>query len=179
MRRWAILVAAGAATFSQVASAADLPRKAPPPVVAPPFSWTGFYVGANVGYGWGHFENDLHSFAPNSTTGSTVCSAGAVCINLSNTNGLNGVIGGGQIGYNWQFDPKWVLGIEADFQGSDQKVDQISQFAFSPGGIPSTGFLTINDKLNWFGTVRGRLGFTPADRWLFYVTGGLPTVTLN
>src|SRR5215470_18879718 len=91
-----------AALGAGVAQAADLPRqmytKAPPPL-APMFDWTGFYIGGNVGYGSAH--NDI------SIPGAT------------GSEDLNGIIGGGQIGYNWQTGA-WVFGLEADFQGSDQ-----------------------------------------------------------
>jgi len=86
---------------------------------------------------------------------------------------MDGIIGGGQIGYNWQAN-QWVFGLEADFQGSGQKGD--GSFFIPPVGgflalvIPSTS-ITYEDKLNWFGTVRGRVGYA-FDRWLPYVTGG-------
>ena len=87
------LLAAGAA------SAADLPSRKGPvvaPVYAPVFTWTGFYVGANAGYGWGHVNT-----------------------NGFNTVGdLDGFVGGGQVGYNYQIG-QFVIGAEADFQGAD------------------------------------------------------------
>ena len=143
------------------AAAADLPTKAPiykAPVVAPLYSWTGLYVGVNVGGSWGSQDGTLvvGGVAQDSTTHP------------------DGVIGGGQIGYNWQFN-QWVLGLEADFQGSSQKGD--GSF-FIPGGgallvIPPTN-ISFSDRLEWFGTVRGRLGVTgwAGDRWLAYITGG-------
>ena len=145
------------------ASAADLPArmvtKAPPPP-PPMYNWTGFYIGANVGGSWGRQDVSL------------VTAAGA----LTNGNDINGVIGGGQIGYNWQgFNSRWVFGIEADIQGSGQRG---SGSFFIPGGgvllvIPPTT-VAYEDKLNWFGTVRGRIGWAMGDqgRFLPYITGG-------
>jgi outer membrane immunogenic protein len=154
------LAAISSIAFSQFASAADLPVKAPARVVAPaPYNWTGFYAGLNIGGSWGNQDNSL------------VSTAGVVA--FTNSDHIDGVIGGGQIGYNWQAN-QWVFGLEADFQGSGQKGDG-SFFIPAVGGflalvIPSTS-ITYEDKLNWFGTVRGRIGYA-FDRWLPYVTGG-------
>ncbi len=157
-----------------VASAADLARpmytKAPPPP-PPMYNWTGFYVGVNVGGSWGHQD----------ITGSGTNALGTFVV--TNSNHVDGVIGGGQIGYNWQgAGSPWVFGLEADIQGSGQKAD--GAFAV-PGGvivvvggptltIPASA-LTYEDKLDWFGTVRGRIGYAIGDqgRWLPYITGGL------
>ena len=140
------------------ALAADLPTKAP--IVLAAFNWTGFYVGLNAGYSWGSQTNSLQT------------TAGAIVSGNSNTDHLKGFIGGGQIGYNWQID-KWVLGVEADFQGSGQKADGtffIPAAAVLVAAIPASNF-TYTDKLDWFGTVRGRVGMA-IDRWLPYITGG-------
>lgn len=126
------LVAAGAA------SAADLPSRKGPvaaPVYMPPaFSWTGFYVGANAGYGWGNVN--ANGFA--------------------NVGDLDGFVGGGQIGYNYQMG-QFVLGLEADLQGAD----------LSSGN--NLGLLNV--KTDYFGTVRARVGVA-FDRFMPYVTGG-------
>lgn len=80
------------------ASAADLPRKAPPPAYyAPYFSWTGFYAGINGGYGW------------TASTPGDITAKGAVY--------------GGQLGYNWQIG-SFVLGVEGDFQGTTMKASE-------------------------------------------------------
>jgi outer membrane immunogenic protein len=94
------LLAAGAAT------AADLPARKGPvmaPVYAPVFTWTGFYVGGNAGYGWGNV-NAGNTFATRTVT-------------IGDTDGF---VGGGQIGYNYQMG-QFVLGLEADIQGADLK----------------------------------------------------------
>jgi outer membrane immunogenic protein len=87
------------------------------------------------------------------------------------------VIGGGQIGYNYQINSV-VLGIEADIQGSGQKGDGAFGLPGTPrpAGIAALPTPTVTgtdtDKLDWFGTVRGRLGFATPERLLPYVTGG-------
>ena len=147
----------GAAALSVACSfgalAADMPAKAPMYTKAPEavvgVNWTGFYVGGNVGYSWGR-----QSTAP-VITGSTTSTS------------INGVIGGGQIGYNWQFN-QIVLGIEADIQASGEKGDFTANNV-TVGGVTVIG--TATEKLDYFGTVRGRVGYAWA-QYLAYFTGG-------
>ena len=146
--------------LASAASAADMPvyLKAPPPV----WSWTGFYLGGNVGYSWGK----------SATTVSFLDVSGSVIASDTHTFDLNGVIGGGQVGYNWQ-KGSWVLGLETDIQASGQKGS--SDFVCPTGICKATGPVTetLDQKLDWFGTVRGRLGFTVTPTVLLYGTGGL------
>jgi outer membrane immunogenic protein len=153
------------------ALAADLPsHKGPPPVYAPPppvFSWTGFYVGVNLGGGWrerDHFNNwAWGAFAPGP---GPVLPLGLAAWN-NNANNSGGVVGGGQIGYNFQFSPWLVVGIETDFQGTS------IGSGGNGGGWWGGGWGNVGARLPWFGTVRGRLGFTPFDpHFLIYGTGG-------
>ena len=141
-----IIVALLAATTLGVgaAAAADLPAKARMYSPAPVFSWTGFYVGVNAGYGW----------ASTSISG------------VAGSSNLNGFLGGAQIGYNWQGASPLVLGIEADFQGTGQSRTDTAL------GI------TVDQKLPWFGTVRGRIGYA-FDRTMIYATGGLAYANYN
>jgi outer membrane immunogenic protein len=90
------------------------------------------------------------------------------------------VVGGGQIGYNWQWS-NVVLGVEADIQASGQKGDaaflcpgtvcNVGLTAIPAANAPVAG--TFNQKLDWFGTLRGRAGITVTPTILAYVTGGL------
>ncbi|MBX9841448.1 MAG: porin family protein [Xanthobacteraceae bacterium] len=141
MRKILIAIAASGLSIG-MASAADLPVRAPAyvPAPAPVLWWNGGYVGANVGYGW-----------------STVS---ATYLGATGSENFNGVLGGGQIGYNWQWaSSPLVLGIEADFQGTDQRNDYLV------GGVSASA------GLDWFGTVRGRIGYAPGP-WMAYFTGG-------
>jgi len=87
-----------------------------------------------------------------------------------------GIIGGGQIGYNWQLS-RWVFGVETDIQSSGQRTD--GQLTHPGGTFATPGALLVvppatvayTEKLDWFGTVRGRVGYA-MDRWLPYVTAG-------
>jgi outer membrane immunogenic protein len=147
------------AGVAQPAAAADL--KAPPtkaPVVEA-WSWTGVYVGANVGYSWGRSSSDL---AINNFPG------GAPLYATSTAFDLRGVAGGVQVGVNWQ-SGIWVGGFEADIQGSGQKGS--AGFACPAAACNVRG--TIEQKLQWFGTLRARLGVTITPTVYAYGTGGL------
>src|SRR5262249_57191961 len=78
------------------------------------YSWTGWYVGGNVGYSWGKAATDVDASA------FEVVAAAVPAATLSDSNTLNGIIGGGQIGYNWQ-NGHWVTGLELDWQASAEK----------------------------------------------------------
>jgi len=156
MKLRVVLLLASAAFVGAASSAlaADLPVKAARMEQVSGFSWTGFYLGANVGYGWGK-ANATGTLAGNGLIPTT---------STSDSVDFNGIVGGGQIGYNWQIN-QFVLGVEADIQGSgESKSDTIACGA---------GCSITNDAhLDSFATVRGRIGFTPWDRTLLYFTGG-------
>lgn len=183
-------VALAALAIGTSAQAADLPAPVyKAPVVAPVvFSWTGFYIGANVGYSWGRADTDFaestsatavtqifRTAGPNliSTTTTTLPTTTAAA---SVNNDLNGWLGGGQIGYNWQ-SGNFVFGLEADIQGTGQRGDNLICVtpACPVGGI----FATSSYKLPWFATVRGRVGIAVQPTWLLYVTGGLAVAEID
>jgi outer membrane immunogenic protein len=167
MRRLSITVVAAASTiaFTQIAYAADMPMKA---LVAPTYSWTGFYIGANIGGGWGdrnvnYAANDLVSL------GLFTALAGApppVSIDTS------GVLGGLQVGYNWQMGPSWVIGAEADIDWSGAK-GSVSTNGTIGTIAPFANTVEVAEKVKWLGTVRARLGYLPTPNLLAFVTAGL------
>src|SRR5665213_2397236 len=125
--------------FVGAAPAADMQR--PAPVYKAPimtqvrvYDWTGFYVGGNVGCGFGRQDASLSGVG-----------------GLGSAN-VDGIIGGGQIGYNWQLN-NVVLGVEADIQGSGQRGD---------ASAPGVGSYT--SKLDWFGTCLLYTSPSPRDR---------------
>ena len=130
--------------------------KAPPSPAAPVYSWSGWYVGGNIGYSWGHADIGLNG-------------TGSFDFADANRTYLDGVIGGGQIGYNYQLSPDTVLGLEADIQGSGQRGSHTFFDPFSAG----TAVTSYDAKINWFGTVRGRFGYFITPQLLYYATGGL------
>lgn len=169
MKRLLIGISAVASLLATGAFAADLPAKAPiytkaPVYVEPVFDWTGFYVGGNIGYSWGRSSD--------TSTISTV--AGVQQLVTSDTSNLDGIVGGGQAGYNWQMQ-NWVFGLEADIQGTGEKGSRAFSFTV-PGffalALPPIPF-TLQQKIDWFGTVRGRIGVLATPKVLLYVTGGL------
>jgi outer membrane immunogenic protein len=182
---FAALVAGPAMAADQAAPVYKRPR--PVVLAAPVYKWTGFYVGGNVGYSWGDPRTDI---AGNGNLNTVVQTAATTFFGIagSNTTRLDGVIGGGQIGYNYQFSPNTVLGFEADIQGSGERGSSQSTDPFivpicfaSVGGVctnpqpPSSGtaLTSYQAKIDWFGTVRGRLGILLGDQFLIYGTGGL------
>jgi outer membrane immunogenic protein len=152
MRRFqcALLAAVAAIGFASVASAADLPTKAPVYKAAPPqgmYNWSGLYLGLYAGGTWGN--TDLIYF---DTTGP---------IGQNNPLKPSGFIFGGLAGYNWQMD-RWVLGVEGEFGGSTAKQSAI---AFT------TAFFNEEDKNSWTGRIRGRVGYA-FNNVLPFVAGG-------
>jgi len=125
-------------------------------VVADP--WNGFYAGVNLGYGStsGPVTNNTFDATPG---------AGPIAFSTANI-AAAGVIGGGQVGYNFRLSPNWLAGLEADFQGSSQKVTSLITQA-------NGDFQSVIVKPDYFGTVRGRLGYITPGSTLLYATGGL------
>jgi outer membrane immunogenic protein len=150
----ALLGMGGATQAADLASGGGL--KDGPVVVN---SWAGFYVGVNGGYAW----NDGGSV---SATEATFWHSYVDHKDLQ----ADGGFGGGQIGYNWQRD-RLVFGIETDIQGGDVSNTETAFAASHSGNHTST--TTAKAELDYFGTVRGRLGLTVLDgRGLAYLTGG-------
>jgi outer membrane immunogenic protein len=159
MRRQILLASVGAIAIAGSAFAADLPYRAPPPVYLPPppvFTWTGIYLGGQIGYAWGRDDSDISTLDP---------AAPFFPVDIS----LNGVIGGAHAGYNLQI-PGWslfsssgiVIGLEGTVDGTS--LDKtVSLF-----GVP---FLSVRSNEAVQGSIRGRLGLA-FDRVLIYGTGG-------
>jgi outer membrane immunogenic protein len=151
MKKTIAAVATAIALASAPALAADLPMKAAP-MPAPVWSWTGFYIGGHVGFGWGQDETRIDSV----TAGGVVAP-----VNLTfNQNSRSGFLGGGQAGYNWQAGA-FVFGVQADIAGLDVR-----------GTNPCLILLTCTSKSDWLATATGRIGAVVLDRGLVYVKGG-------
>ncbi|WP_291571183.1 outer membrane beta-barrel protein [Bradyrhizobium sp.] len=137
------------AAFTGSALAADLPArtytKAPAMVAVVP-TWTGCYIGGNVGAGWSNTKvvDEVDGFP---------------IAQLKDT----AVVGGGQIGCDYQFAGNWVIGVQAMADASDLKAS-----ANSPVLDP----FTLHGSIPWFATATGRIGFVPAADWLLYAKGG-------
>jgi outer membrane immunogenic protein len=118
------------------ADAADLGRpvyRVPPSI--PPFTWTGCYIGGNIGWGWGRDTVSIPNLGE--TTG--VPELAGVSL-PSVTGDTKGVLGGGQLGCNYQFAPNWVIGIEGDGEAANIKGDVTDTVLFTNPltGLPET-----------------------------------------
>ena len=152
------LIVVGTIAFGGPATrAADMavPRYSPPPP-APVSSWTGFYIGLNGGFGGDEFKYPF--------TVGAVPALGLGATTGTSTLHSSGFFGGGQVGYNWQLSPAWVIGAEADFDGANIDGSATTSANTFSGNIGS--------KVDWFGTVRGRVGFLVTPSALLYGTGG-------
>lgn len=128
------------------------------------YSWTGFYAGLNVGYGWGDADTHFDTLPQPDFIASRATTL------YPNP---DGVLGGGQIGFNWQWH-RLVFGPEADFQGSAMDGTDVVSPIIRTNGTPQEpeSAWSAHEHTDWFGTVRGRIGFTPLCRLLVYGTGG-------
>jgi outer membrane immunogenic protein len=142
-----MLLAAVMGLAASQASAADLPRKAPAyiPPAPPPVTWTGCYIGANIG---GAFGNASVNFP-----GGEVSSNGS------------GFAGGGQIGCDYQFSGGWVVGFRNMFDGTSNSRSR----AIATGPLAGS---VVNFNNQWFDTLTGRIGYSFAPTWLLYGQGG-------
>jgi outer membrane immunogenic protein len=190
MKKFALAIVSFTALAAVPAFAADLTPaykaplyKAPPAVV---WNWTGFYIGANGGYGWGRWDsNSISPIFPDGVT--------------TNANpDVQGWFGGVTAGYNWQANQQWVFGVEGDFDWSGEKASDGSSSSTSlttsaltvgfPQGlgacdahfpctttVATTAATTTNNewRKDWFATLRLRAGFLIEPTWLVYGTGGL------
>jgi outer membrane immunogenic protein len=173
----AFATGATALLLSTVGSfAADLPVRVDPYVSAPMAAplWTGFYVGLNAGAALNLKNGATYSPVDTGLGGFSPATETAFSDPGSSKNAFTG---GAQLGYNMQFGSV-VAGVEADINYVDRKGGNVSGALFDPAGTYTTTFglvsydATGRRKSDWFGTVRGRLGFA-FDRALVYATGGL------
>jgi outer membrane immunogenic protein len=137
------LAALGTLAITGLASAADMPLKAPPPPPPQVFSWTGFYFGGHVGGAW---DSDQWQFLP---------------ANTFTHNHADSMFGGFQGGYNYQIS-RFVVGVEGDVSATD---------LVGTDPCPNR-FFTCSHNMEWLASLRGRVGMLATDQALFYVTGG-------
>jgi outer membrane immunogenic protein len=168
-----LLLATTALTLGGHAFAADIrarmPLKAPPPAAA--YSWTGCHLGGNVGAGWGHVSLK----DPNNVLGPGIGFFAPTGSGVDFGEGA-GVLGGGQLGCDYQFATNWVIGLAGDFSWADIEGNSTDPYAFA-GGDPFFGGkagtpATLRDKTQWLATATGRAGYA-WDRWMLYGKGGV------
>ena len=137
------------------AFAADLPYAKAPQAIQSVYDWTGVYVGAFGGGGFGNHN-------VNNSTGSNQAFTDFTA-NYTSTGG----VAGGEIGYNWQ-SGNYVVGVAGDMFWSGIKGNDAAQF--NAGAFPGVGAVDA-DSLRWGGTLRA-VGGIAVDRWLLFFTGG-------
>jgi outer membrane immunogenic protein len=149
--------------FSLLPVAGIVSLLASPSVAQDMGPWTGAYIGLNAGYG---FSDSTTQTSGQAAINNSTVSDGARPAAIQTD--MNGFMGGGQVGYNWQHGA-WVLGIETDIQYSD--LAQSQNVVTAGTAFPGTRNNRFNADLDFFGTFRGRIGYTFGDA-LFYGTGG-------
>ena len=178
-----LLTSVALVALSGSAFAADLPtRKAPPAPPAPAPVWTGFYAGVNFGGGWNTNTGPRSVWYPDAING-------GLTQWTQKGNGFGGILGGPQVGYNYQFNKiasgiGAVVGAEADFQGTNMvggagpQVSGLVNIPTNYSPLTNNGYRTVigyqyaQKAVPWFGTVRGRVGLTIWPSLLVYGTGG-------
>jgi outer membrane immunogenic protein len=162
--------------------------------------WTGFYAGLNAGYNFGTGNNTQsiaigqHAFTgygydyynPWGAVGTLGAGLALSGVGGGNNANQNGFIGGGQVGYNYQWGQSFVIGLEADIQGTgirgtsttagiggDTVQSYHSGYYDDYVNSTATGLTRVNAGVDWMGTVRGRIGWLFTPTMLVYGTGGL------
>jgi outer membrane immunogenic protein len=175
------------------ASAADLPRKAPPPPPVLAYSWTGFYVGVHLGGAWGRNEFNERCVDPVEELDESAPQPANICGGFAafgleegvpfpvqadpSSHQISGPLAGFQVGFNWQSGPV-LFGIEAQYSWARLKGDHEQNRAFSFDDLLGFDHVTGTDRffttVEGIGTIAGRLGIVsgPQDRTLVYVKGG-------
>jgi outer membrane immunogenic protein len=159
-----LLAAAAVGLTASLASAADLPRKAPPayipPPAPPPITWTGCYIGGNIGWIGGRITSDFNG--GNNPLSNTF---------NDNSSTQSGFAGGGQIGCDYQFaGTGWVVGFRNMFDGTSlSRTRNLGTFVNFDESI---GNLQLHTRTNWFDTLTGRIGYSFTPGWLIYGQGG-------
>ena len=149
------------ASSTGLAASADLPTKAK---AAVHYNWTGFYFGGNAGGAWATGDAQWNPQPSPAAFGSN-----------ANTSSLkaSGFLGGIQAGYNWQFAPAWVAGIEGDWSWGTANSSATTQWTTFAGNTPvPTSATVLERKVDWLASARARFGYLIAPQALLYATGG-------
>jgi outer membrane immunogenic protein len=174
----AISVCGIAVLLGTQAWAADMALKsAAPSQTSISYSWTGFYLGGEFGGGW---SDETLNYAPNDQVAASLLNGNAGIPGQqpfpSGPIRQAGVVGGLEVGYNWQFSEQWLAGVEADFSFSGMRGDATGKSVFVPAAPGFAGFTNIvnaSQTTDWYGTIRGRAGWLATPNLLLFGTGGL------
>ena len=170
-------LALGGSAFAADLPAKPLAYKAAPPAAA--YSWTGFYVGANAGYAWGH-SDPASSFAcqvPGACPYNVPVQLSAFSAAGTGIVSPNGFPGGGQVGYNYQ-SGQFLYGVELDIE-SFRLNGSLAGGGLAPSGSGQSFAVTTSVGTNWLFTARPRIGWLIQPQFLLYATGGLAVTGLK
>jgi outer membrane immunogenic protein len=168
------LISAGAAADEMVVAPAAF-------ITAPTgiFNWAGLYVGVNGGYA-GSSSSVAYGANDAASQAGTCGGVGhGRCIPNGSFQTI-GPLGGGQIGYNWQVNPLWTAGVEADYQWANLTGQGVSTFHLGNVGAASANQnMVANQTIRSFGTIRARAGWVIINPLVFYGTAGLAFGQIN
>jgi outer membrane immunogenic protein len=169
----AVLFASGFASAADL-SPAPIYTKAPPAPAAPIYNWTGFYLGGDVGGAW---SSNTATFDPLPTPGGVAFGIAAI----SGSNRGSSAIGGLHAGYNWQFAPTWVTGIEGDWSWAKAGGSLTGPWVAIPPALLGAppNFTTMSSKLDWVTSLRARFGYLVTPNVMAYATGGVAWAKLD
>jgi len=160
-----------AVTLGNVAQAADMPLKAPPPAAPVMYNWTGFYIGGHVGGAWADRNGNDRFDRDRCFSGEW--SGGPVCFDDHGFGRGDGrLIVGGQVGLNYQVG-QWVWGVEGQISAITN-TDNEDACGFFRWGLMRDHLFRCRDSGDWIATIAARLGvaFGQTGNWLLYVKGG-------
>jgi outer membrane immunogenic protein len=134
------------------------------PRVAPAVDWTGYYVGADAGAAWARTP---------ATWDPQPSPAAFGAFPISATDRGTSFVGGGHVGYNSQFAPDWVAGVEGDWTWTEARGSFTQPWLTDPAAVPvATSGTTMNTKLDWLASIRGRFGYLVTPNVMAYATAG-------
>jgi len=163
MKRASLAIASALAFATPAAHAADMALKAPPPA-APVYSWSGFYLGVDVGGAWSNGDSSTTPI-PDPIAWNLLPAS----LNLR----ASSAIGGVHAGYDYQLSPNAVIGIEADWQATNTAASSTVPGLNSAGGVIAPALpITMTRDLHWLASVRPRAGVLANNALLLFVTGG-------
>jgi outer membrane immunogenic protein len=158
----ALIATISAIALTQIASAADLPRKAPAaaPPPAPVYTWTGCYIGGNVGGAWSRQTGDFAGVPAIAQVPGTI------------DQNDSSVIGGVHLGCNYQLDPRFVVGVEGDWSWTGLNGSGSAPNILAPAGPVLAGGINMSSDTKWIASLRARLGWVVMPQTMIYATGG-------
>jgi outer membrane immunogenic protein len=157
-----VLASLALVALAAPAFAADMPVKAVRAPLDPGFSWTGCYIGVNLGGAW-----NRQTVATDAAVAAAQNQAA-----VSADQNASSLIGGGQLGCNYQIDPRWVVGVEGDWSATHLSASATAPNLLASGAPGGPGGLAFTNDTKWLASLRARAGFLVMPNTLLFLTGG-------